>query len=195
MRWRAIMDKVKIVKALAPLQLGYKREFDQEQLAFYVEMLCDLDPELIYSAVKKIICKSKFLPSVAEIRESCESISSTATGNRPLNADEAWGIVMKAVKDTPPYEHPKFDSEAITETVNNIGWQTIYEMLATEQSIIRAQFRDFYNLAVKRKSEAKTNTNIIMALPDNSRLKSLLQKVTAKSLPQKGNAKLMEMNK
>src|SRR5574344_1474619 len=124
------MDKRQILKALAPLQIAYKKDFDDSQLEFYVEMLSDLDPELIFSAVKKIILKSKFIPSIAEIRENCESISSTATGIRPLNADEAWGIVMKAVKDTPPYEHPKFDSEAITETVNNMGWQTIYEMLA-----------------------------------------------------------------
>lgn len=170
------MDKIKVVKALAPLQIAFKKDFDKEQLAFYVEMLQDLDPELLFLAVKKIISKSRFLPSIAEIRENCESLTSTATGKRELNADEAWGIVMKAVKDTTRYEKPKFNNKAIQSAVNNLGWSTIYDMLESEQGMVRAHFRDFYNSALKRKVETESNINIIVSLPEDSRIKALMSK-------------------
>ena len=171
------MSKKETLKALSTLQLAYGNEFTDERLDFYVTKLQDINPQLLFAAVNKIEENYSRLPSIADLRKACESISQTATGKHEPSSDEAWGIVMKAVKDTPPYTHPHFDNTAIAETVANIGWATIYEMLEVDMTAVRKHFCDFYISASKRKRDNKQNTRLIENVVGQNKISLLTEKI------------------
>ena len=115
------MDKVSTTKAIAPLQLAFKGALEKDRLQFYVMMLSDIPPQILEVAVKKLIMTNKFLPSIAEIRETAYGIKGTISGTAAPDESEAWGEVIKAIRSVGYYGKPKFSHETITATVNNIG--------------------------------------------------------------------------
>lgn len=75
--------------AVAALRVAYPRqEFPDESVRLYVRMLDDLDPTMVGRATERLIRRSTFLPSVAEIRlEVAEESYALPT------ATEAWSMV------------------------------------------------------------------------------------------------------
>lgn len=173
------MSKEETLKAIAQLQLAYKKDFNKEQLAYYVEKLKDLDTTALAIAVNKVVETSDFLPTIATIRKCYDSIIQTAIGKREPSPDEAWGLVMKAVINTTSYKKPKFENIAIQEAVDNLGWETIYRMLGTEQGIVRKHFCDFYVNAAKRKKEKIQNFKLIENAIGKSNVNLLTEKILA----------------
>ena len=92
------MDKVSTTKAIAPLQLAFKGALEKDRLQFYVMMLSDIPPQILEVAVKKLIMTNKFLPSIAEIRETAYDIKGTISGTAAPDESEAWGEVVKAIQ-------------------------------------------------------------------------------------------------
>lgn len=147
--------KAKTLKAISFLQLAYSRELSKEQLKFYVEMLVDIHPAILETAVRKLINDSKFLPTIAEIRSAADTLEGLACGTAELDADEAWGQVQRAIHSVGYYSRPQFDSEVLQKTVDRIGWQEICTTPTDDTSILRAQFRRAYEQALARRTEKK----------------------------------------
>lgn len=150
------MDKLRTLKAISPLQLAYKRELGEAQMDFYVEMLQDIQPEMVAIAVRKLINSSKFLPTIAEIREAANAVVSMAYERTSLDADQAWGIVQKAIKSVGQYERPSFDDAVLAETVDNLGWKEICQTPVDDTAILRAQFRRAFEANQNREKERKS---------------------------------------
>lgn len=166
------MNKQDILKAVAPLQLAYNAILDDNRLRLYVEMLSDIPPSILEAAVKKLIMTNKFLPSIAEIRETAYGIKGTISGTAAPNESEAWHEVVKAIQSVGYYGIPEFSHEAITVAVNNIGWQDICRTLNDDVGMLRAQFRRAYQLAVERRKDNRDN-EVLGISPNNERLKAL----------------------
>lgn len=166
------MDKVSTTKAIAPLQLAFKGALEKDRLQFYVMMLSDIPPQILEVAVKKLIMTNKFLPSIAEIRETAYGIKGTISGTAAPDESEAWGEVVKAVRSVGYYGKPKFSHEAITVTVNNIGWQDICMTTNEGMNTLRAQFRRAYQLAAERQKDNRDNA-VLGISPNNEKLKQL----------------------
>lgn len=149
------MTEIKTLQALAFLQLAYTRDLSEEQLDFYVEMLRDIDPAILETAVRKLIQTSKFLPTIAEIRSAAATLEGLACGTAELDADEAWGQVQRAIHSVGYYARPEFDSEALMETVDSLGWQEICQTPVEDTPILRAQFRRAYEQNLARRAEKK----------------------------------------
>lgn len=149
------MTEIKTLKALAFLQLAYTRDLSENQLDFYVEMLRDIDPAILETAVRKLIHTSKFLPTIAEIRSAAAALEGLACGTAELDADEAWGQVQRAIHSVGYYARPEFDSEALIETVDALGWQEICMTPVEDTPILRAQFRRAYEQNLARRAEKK----------------------------------------
>lgn len=150
------MAEIKTLQALAFLQLAYTRDLSEEQLDFYVEMLRDIDPAILETAVRKLIQTSKFLPTIAEIRSAAATLEGLACGTaEQLDADEAWGQVQRAIHSVGYYARPEFDSEALMETVDSLGWQEICQTPVEDTPILRAQFRRAYEQNLARRAEKK----------------------------------------
>ena len=166
------MDKVSTTKAIAPLQLAFKGALEKDRLQFYVMMLSDIPPQILEVAVKKLIMTNKFLPSIAEIRETAYGIKGTISGTAVPDESEAWGEVVKAIRSVGYYRKPKFSHEAITTTVNNIGWQDICMTTIEGMNTLRAQFRRAYQLAAERQKDNRDNA-VLGISPNNEKLKRL----------------------
>lgn len=149
------MAEIKTLQALAFLQLAYTRDLSEEQLDFYVEMLRDIDPAILETAVRKLIQTSKFLPTIAEIRSAAATLEGLACGTAELDADEAWGQVQRAIRSVGYNNRPEFDSEALMETVDSLGWQEICMTPVEDTPILRAQFRRAYEQNLARRAEKK----------------------------------------
>lgn len=166
------MNKQDILKAVAPLQLAYNASLDDARLRLYVEMLSDIPPSILETAVKKLIMTNKFLPSIAEIREVAYGIKGIISGTAAPDESEAWGEVIKAIQSVGYYGKPKFSHEAITTAVNNIGWQDICMTTNDGMNTLRAQFRRAYQLAAERQKDNRDNA--VLGISSNSeKLKQL----------------------
>lgn len=166
------MNKQDILKAVAPLQLAYNASLDDARLRLYVEMLSDIPPSILETAVKKLIMTNKFLPSIAEIREVAYGIKGIISGTAAPDESEAWGEVIKAIRSVGYYGKPKFSHEAITAAVNNIGWQDICMTTYDGMNTLRAQFRRAYQLAAERQKDNQDNA-VLGISPNNEKLKQL----------------------
>lgn len=166
------MNKQEILKAVAPLQLAFKGNLDDARMRLYVEMLSDIPPQILEAAVKKLIMTNKFLPSIAEIRETAYGIKGTISGTAVPDESEAWGEVVKAIRSVGYYRKPKFSHKAITTTVNNIGWQDICMTTIEGMNTLRAQFRRAYQLAAERQKDNRDNA-VLGISPNNEKLKQL----------------------
>ena len=166
------MNKQDILKAVAPLQLAYNASLDDARLRLYVEMLSDIPPSILETAVKKLIMTNKFLPSIAEIREVAYGIKGIISGTAAPDESEAWGEVAKAIRSVGYYGKPKFSHEAITTAVNNIGWQDICMTTNDGMNTLRAQFRRAYQLAAQRQNDNRDNA-VLGISPNNEKLKQL----------------------
>ena len=166
------MNKQDILKAVAPLQLAYNASLDNARLRLYVEMLSDIPPSILETAVKKLIMTNKFLPSIAEIREVAYGIKGIISGTAAPDESEAWGEVVKAIQSVGYYGKPTFSHEAITAAVNNIGWQDICTTPSDETNTLRAQFRRAYQLAAQRQKDNRDNA-VLGISPNNEKLKQL----------------------
>ena len=170
------MNKQEILKAVAPLQLAFKGNLDDARMRLYVEMLSDIPPQILEAAVKKLIMTNKFLPSIAEIRETAYGIKSTISGTAAPDESEAWGEVIKAIRSVGYYGKPTFSHEAITSAVNNIGWQDICMTTYDGMNTLRAQFRRAYQLAAQRQKDNRDNA-VLGISPSNEKLKQLTGKL------------------
>lgn len=166
------MNKQEILKAVAPLQLAFKGNLDDARMRLYVEMLSDIPPSILEASVKKLIMTNKFLPSIAEIRETAYGIKGTISGTAAPDESEAWGEVMKAVRSVGYCGKPKFSHEAITAAVNNIGWQDICMTTYDGMNTLRSQFRRAYQLAAQRQKDNRDNA-VLGISPNNEKLKQL----------------------
>ena len=166
------MNKQDILKAVAPLQLAYNASLDDNRLRLYVEMLSDIPPSILEASVKKLIMTNKFLPSIAEIRETAYGIKEIISGTAAPDESEAWGEVIKAIRSVGYYGKPKFSHEAITVAVNNIGWQDICMTTNEGMNILRSQFRRAYQLSVERQKDNRDNA-VLGISPNNEKLKQL----------------------
>lgn len=167
------MNKQDILKAVAPLQLAYNASLDDNRLRLYVEMLSDIPPSILETAVKKLIMTNKFLPSIAEIREVAYGIKGIISGTAAPDESEAWGEVAKAIRSVGYYGKPKFSHEAITTAVNNIGWQDICMTTNDGMNTLRSQFRRAYQLAAERQKDNRDNA-VLGISPNNEKLKQLM---------------------
>lgn len=170
------MNKQEILKAVAPLQLAFKGNLDDARMRLYVEMLSDIPPQILEVAVKKLIMTNKFLPSIAEIRETAYGIKGVISGTAAPDESEAWGEVVKAIQSVGYYGKPKFSHEAITAAVNNIGWQDICMTTNDGMNTLRAQFRRAYQLAAQRQKDNRDNA-VLGISPSNEKLKQLTGKL------------------
>lgn len=166
------MNKQDILKAVAPLQLAYNASLDDNRLRLYVEMLSDIPLSILEASVKKLIMTNKFLPSIAEIRETAYGIKEIISGTAAPDESEAWGEVIKAIRSVGYYGKPKFSHEAITVAVNNIGWQDICMTTNEGMNILRSQFRRAYQLSVERQKDNRDNA-VLGISPNNEKLKQL----------------------
>ena len=118
-----------------------------EMAKIYAAGLMDLDFDVAKAAVIRIVHTSKFLPTVAEIREA---VGIHAYGPR-RSGGEAWGSVLKAIREEGQQKIPGVDfvfNDPITaRVVRSFGW---LDLCASDNAIAdRARFIEAYETIAK----------------------------------------------
>ena len=101
-------------------------------------ILADLDFKGAQKALCKVLCRSKYFPTPAEIREAYADLYSSPQ----MDAMEAWDLVQQAIKDYGwPRENQALASlpAEVARMVEAFGWQELCS--STNQDTLRAQWR------------------------------------------------------
>jgi len=118
----------------------------EAKVRMYERLLLDLDFETAKAGINHLMATSKFLPSIAEIRE--EAVT-TKVGPVRLGM-EAWGDVVEAIRKHGVYPSlmpgaPKleFADPIVAECVRVMGWREL--CLSENDMADRSRFCDLYN--------------------------------------------------
>ena len=118
-------------------------EQQRQTMATYRRMLGDLDYAVANAAVERLLATSRFMPTVAEIRDAALSLTTT----EQVAGGEAWGDVLKAVARYGAYRIPgtdfAFADPLVAKSVACLGWQNL--CLSENQPADRARFIELYD--------------------------------------------------
>lgn len=157
------MNRAETVQLLAFITAFYPDwKLTEATIEAWHEMLRDLEFEVAKTAVKRVISRKRYLPTVAEIREEAASLL------RPelMSGEEAWALVADAVREFGYYREmdARERMPALVErVVRAIGWDEI--CLSEEPGVVRAHFIRLYEALARREREDITLPADVKALP------------------------------
>lgn len=155
--------KQQIVKILSTLQLAYSTDLSIERLEMYVEMLADINPVTLEQAIKNIVKTRKFLPTIAEIREECSTLSAYVNAHEELPiAQSEWEKVIKVV-GTYGFDYGKEHLEGLTLQAAKPIWSSFDPRMGHEynEASCRAQFIKCYEQLIDREKHRQRMANSI----------------------------------
>lgn len=158
------------LKIMAVLTAAYPQaEIQEETIQIYTKFLLDLPFEAGQAGALELIAKSKWFPSVAELRQMAVEMLSE---NDIPTPGEAWGEVVRQLHSVGYYGRPSFSHPAIVKAVKAMGW---YELCVSENMVAdRAHFMRIYEGYREREMKEA------LELPETRYLKAKI----ARELPQ-----------
>lgn len=134
----------------------------------YERMLADLDYPSANAAVEKLLATSRFMPTIAEIREG---VLALANGERRPGG-EAWGEVHRLISrfGARRYDEgipPPMADEVSRQVVDALGWSNLCD--SENQVADRARFIELYD----RLALTHRNRQLSESLPAMQRYKAL----------------------
>lgn len=136
------MQKEEFLTAVTFLGLVYSKELTQEQVAAWYTFFREDDYDELRNAIKRLSVKSKFFPSVAELKEEM-----AVRAAPELDADEAWSSVIRAIGRYGYYNPEEAMSSMSDLTQNTIrsmgGFQRI--CASEDNEWLRKDFCRIYN--------------------------------------------------
>jgi hypothetical protein len=139
------MKAIEAAKLVAMLSAAYRdAKLNAEASQVYEAMLADLDFGLAQQSVARLICTSKWLPTVAEIRQTAADIE-----RGPVRRGaEAYADVIAEIRRTGQYGTPRFTDPVVTECVTLMTWRGL--CLGDNEAADRARFIELYDSLAAR---------------------------------------------
>ena len=146
------MNKEQFLKAMTYLTTAYDKEFTKEQLGVWYDFFINESYDNFKKAIKNIILKNQFMPSIAELKEELNYINNPQL---KLSADNEWLKVINAIKNYGIYKYDEAIKEMTPLTRKVIkqlgGWQTICQ--STDGDWLRKNFINIYDNLVSNVKE------------------------------------------
>lgn len=138
------MDEMEFV--LSQLFSAYvNAKVDEGTVAIYTRLLADIPVGDLQTVIDQAIAESRFLPSVAELRDRYHAL--TRTLGQP-SASEAWGEVMAQIRAVGYIGTPTFSHDVTAQVVRHLGWR---DLCASENVVAdRAHFMRMYDQLIER---------------------------------------------
>lgn len=111
----------------------------------YEAMLADLPYPEASEAVARLLRTSRFLPTIAEIREAAVELKRGAL----RSGAEAWGDVLKQIRRVGHVGVPKFQDPITAECVRILVWRNL-AIEGTNDAADRARFCELYDDLARR---------------------------------------------
>lgn len=139
------MSKVDTLKAISSFSILYAQDMTEKRLKLYCILLEDIDTHVLSLAVSELCKTSKWLPSVAEIRDECRHISDFIADKRDkyIAPSEAWEKTIKAVKHW-GYDRGLSHLEGRIKAAAVPLWRDICFSDEGRQDILRAHYIKLY---------------------------------------------------
>lgn len=138
------MKREEFVKCMGFLSSAYKQDFNKDELNVWYEFFKDDNLENLKQAIKSIILKSKYLPSIAELKEEINYIYNPQL---KISADDEWLKIEDAIREYGIYNSEDALNSMSTLTKKAIrmlgGWYTI--CMSQEGDWLRKNFISIYN--------------------------------------------------
>lgn len=165
------MTKEQFLKGITFLTIAYNKEFTQEQVAVWYDFFKDEDYEKFRQAVKRIIPKKQFMPSIAELKSEITLISNPVL---QMNADEEWDKVLKAIKRFGSYRQDEA-MKSLDPYTASIVRQIGYMRICMSESIQweRKEFIELFNMSKERDEHALLLSQPQMTLAELTRIAKL----------------------
>ena len=113
--------------------------------------LADIDPALLWTAVLQHISNSKWLPTIAELRQRADEIILEEAGH--LAAPEAWGLLLREVRRVGHWGAPDLPPNARQALDAIGGWRAL--CMSENSAADRARFLEAYNLICQRQADKR----------------------------------------
>ena len=173
------MDRQKTAKIIASMFSCYGQAGDGVRIASYTNVLCDIPTDILSKVCRKLLCESKFVPSIAEILEASRSLMGTIDeSTRTKTWDEAQKEIQKGIRmtwfhgclgeDVPDELYgkscePKWSTDEIRQTVETYGFDNIGNSREDDMPIVWSQLRRIYETICRRKREESVNKFVLGA--------------------------------
>lgn len=106
------------------LQIAYSTDMSKERMKLYVSMFSNVNPITLEQSVENLINRCKFLPTIAEIREECSSLSAYVNAHEELpTAQDAWERVYQVARSY-GYEKGLDKLEGLTKQCAKAIWKS-----------------------------------------------------------------------
>lgn len=148
----------------------------ENTMAIYRRMLSDLAYPVANAAVERLLATAKFMPTIAEIREACLTLSDA----EQRAGGSAWGDVLEAIRKYGAYRSPGADFEladpVTAACVNAMGWRNL--CLSDNQIADRARFIELYDIEAGKARRLQLSDG----LPAIQRLRAIQQRTEQPTL-------------
>lgn len=141
------MEKMTFLKALTVLGTAYNQEFTNERAIIWYGFFKDEDLTFFQQAIKNLICKSKFMPAISDVKREIAEIKHPSL---KLDANEEWNSVLTAIRKYGSYGQIKA-MESLNNTtadiVRRIGWDRLCrsERIDFEKRLFISDFESIQN--------------------------------------------------
>lgn len=168
------MNKEQFLKGITFLTIAYNKEFTEEQVSVWYEFFKDENYDNFRAAVKRIIPKKQFIPSIAELKQEIAFISNPIL---QLNVDEEWDSVLKAIRKFGSYRS-KEAMESLNPYTANIVRQIGYARICLSENIQweRKEFMELFKMNKERDTNTLMLSEPTMTLAELSRMAKLKEK-------------------
>jgi hypothetical protein len=160
-------------------------------VALYEEFLADLRFDDARTAIGRLLCTSRFPPSIAEVREAVAEI---AIGVRRSGLS-AWGDVVMAIRRIGSYGEPSFDDPVVARVVRVLGWRTLC-LADTPEGVDRANFAKLYDEYAQRERADTVSTpgRLLPAAHVPAQLPAAVRELTAGICSRRGETEPVQPN-
>lgn len=138
------MTKEEFAKGMKFISLAYDKDMTKNQIEVWYEFFIDVDFKKFRIAVKRIINKTKYFPSIAEIKEELADLEMS---KQNINPELEWEEVRNAIRN-----YDIYDGEKAMATLKPLTKQIVlmvggwYTLCTTEDIKWRKkEFIDLYN--------------------------------------------------
>ena len=138
------MTKEDFIKCIKLLTNAYNREFTEEQVEVWYQMLGEYSVEQFSRAIQDLIKTEEYLPSIAHITKAIEK---QQTSNLP-SAEDEWREVINSIHQFGYYRQEqaiKSLKPYTAKIVNYIGYERICMATPEEQTWNKKNFITEYN--------------------------------------------------
>lgn len=156
------------------LGTAYGKEFDQRQVGVWYDFFKDASAYNFKIAIKRIIATSKYLPSIAEVKEE---LAKQELGNLQLDVEEEWSKVrywMRNYREDKKEEVIAEFGPLTTRVIESMGWERVLQQLnSSEVGVEHNRFKQIFMSLQGTYSNTSVLNPTIRNLVESKRMEQL----------------------